>query len=146
MSLTILALAASVSLNFTKISWARADEGIYELLTTADLDGDGTSDDAVISLRCAKGKHIAQAIITAREAGSGMPTGRRKHPPATSDKEWSAVPDEVAKVRASWDRKSSTKRWMAPESIRGRAIDLQGGDELCAALQATKSRSDIQNN
>lgn len=146
MSLTILALVASVSLNFTKINWARADDGIYELLTSADVDGDGAADEAVLSLRCANGKHIASAIITAREAGSGLATGKRQHSPVTIAKEWSAVPAEVAKVRASWDLKSNTKRWMAPESIRGRPIDLEGGDNLCAALQATRSRSNIQNN
>lgn len=145
MSLTILALAASASLNFTKISWTRADAGIYELLTQADVDGDGAAEEAVVSLTCARGKHIASAILTAREAGSGVATGKRQHSPVTVTKEWSAVPDEVAKVRAGWDLKAATKRTMAP-AAGGKPIDIDGGDALCTALQARKTRSNIQNN
>ena len=146
MSLIILALAASASLNFTKISWTRADAGIYELLTQADVDGDGAAEEAVVHLTCARGKHIASAILTARDAGSGMATGRRQHSPVVVRKDWSSVPDEVAKVRAQWDLKSSTKRSMAPAADDGgQAITLDGGDALCTAL-ARRTRSNIQNN
>lgn len=146
MSLIILALAASASLNFTKISWKQADSGIYELLTQADVDGDGAAEEAVVRLNCAKGKHIASAILTAREAGSGLATGRRQHSPVVVHKEWSAVPDAVAKVRTTWDLKMATKRSPASESSAGRPIVLEGGDSLCTALQAGRTRSNIQNN
>jgi hypothetical protein len=146
MSLVILALAASASLNFTKISWPKIDDGAYELLTSTDVDGDGTADEAVVSLTCASGKLVSSSIVTAREAGSGMATGKRQHAPVTFVKEWSAVPAEVAKVRAQWDLKSQTKRMIAPAAGGARPIDLDGGDALCTALRAHRTRSNIQNN
>ena len=124
----------------------------YIVVQAGDLDGDGVSDDAYLKLACADGKltNSWYQVKGPRDAGSGMPTGKRMHKPFTIVKEWGAAPPALAAVKPRYDVK-------AMKGTRASAVDdwlpisLRNTDGLCerasaAARAIVKSKSNITNN
>src|SRR3954468_1687655 len=73
---------------------------LYLRVAAGDLDGDGLADDAVLKLVCAAGNLTSAAYVTtAREASSGMATGRREYAPVKIVKEWGAASPQLSKIR-----------------------------------------------
>lgn len=121
---------------------------LYLRVQAGDLDGDGTADDAVVELTCTAGKVTdASYVITAREAGSGMATGRRQYAPVKITKEWNAASPQLQKIRPQYDVKTlKGNERMADGWTR---IALANTDGLCGAAEAStvvKSKSNITNN
>ena len=124
----------------------------YLVVQAGDLDGDGVSDDAYLKLACADGKltNSWYQVKGPRDAGSGMPTGKRMHKPFTIVKEWGAAPPALAAVKPTYDiktmkgtRASAVDDWLP--------ISLRNTDGLCATAGAAaraivKSKSNITNN
>jgi len=126
---------------------------IYLQVHAGDLDGDGTSDDAVLKLSCADGLLSESSYqISPRDAGSGMPTGKRQHGTVTIVKEWGAATPQLMAMKASYDVKKvegtgARAKTMIEDSWN--SISLADSEDLCAAAaaaRATKTRSNIQNN
>lgn len=145
----LLSAAAPTAFTVTSVgpSEGTAGDAVHHLAVSGgDLDGDGVPDDAILKIRCVAGNHIKSAILTPREAGSGMTTGKRQHGAVTVTKEWDKASPELAKIKGSWNLKENVKRVAA----QGSEVTLSGADGLCAAAQsagrATKTRSNIQNN
>lgn len=124
----------------------------YLVVQAGDLDGDGVSDDAYLKLACADGKltNSWYQVKGPRDAGSGMPTGKRMHKPFTIVKEWGAAPPALAVVKPTYDIKTL-------KGARASAVDdwlpivLRNTDGLCekasaAARTIVKSKSNITNN
>jgi hypothetical protein len=124
--------------------------GTYLRVQAGDLDGDGSPDDAVIKLACAAGKLTgASYVITAREASSGMATGRRQYAPVKIVKEWGAVSPELQRMKPQYDVKTLKGNERAADGWS--QISLSSTDGLCGATQAAaaaivKSKSNITNN
>lgn len=150
------ALLAQDASSFTieGVAAPTADGMIPLSVATGDLDGDGAADRGTLLIRCA-GDSVAEALYadvrTAREAGSGMATGRRTHvAPHVFE---SAGPR--LRLKGSWDLKEAKGARMF--SRKGydayKAVSLSNVAGLCpaasaqaASVKATKSRSNIQNN
>ena len=121
---------------------------LYLRVQAGDLDRDGTAHDAVVELTCTAGKVTdASYVITAREAGSGMATGRRQYAPVKITKEWNAASPQLQKIRPQYDVKTlKGNERMADGWTR---IALANTDGLCGAAEAStvvKSKSNITNN
>jgi hypothetical protein len=121
---------------------------LYLRVQAGDLDGDGKPDEAAVELVCTAGKVTdASYVITAREAGSGMATGRRQFAPVKITKEWSAASPQLQKIRPQYDIKTlKGNERMADGWTR---ISLTNTDGLCGAAEAAsivKSKSNITNN
>jgi hypothetical protein len=123
----------------------------YLQVHAGDLDGDGTSDDAVLKLTCADGALTdASYVISPRDSASGMPTGKRMHKPFTLVKEWGAASPELSRMKPSYDVKTIKSARTSAQDDWTR-LSLAKTDGLCPASQAdaakvTKTRSNIQNN
>ena len=157
--LAILAAAPSVSKTMAMDDWqtltitevgGEASGPLYVQAHAGDLDGDGVPDDAVVKLACTAGKLTsASYVLSAREASSGMATGRRQHAPITITKQWGAASPSLMKQRPQYDVKSlKGNERLADGWTR---IALSNADGLCPAAQASaaaivKSKSNITNN
>ena len=124
----------------------------YLVVQAGDLDGDGVSDDAYLKLACADGKltNSWYQVKGPRDAGSGMPTGKRMHKPFTIVKEWGAAPPALAAVKPTYDIKTM-KGTRASAHDDWLPILLRNTDGLCdrassAARTIIKSKSNITNN
>jgi len=123
---------------------------IYLQVHAGDLDGDGTSDDAVLKLSCADGLLSESSYqISPRDAGSGMPTGKRQHGTVTIVKEWGAASPELGRMKPTYDVKTIKSARAAPDGWT--PVSLANADGLCATSQAAavtvvKSKSNITNN
>jgi hypothetical protein len=132
-----------------------AAEGGYtflDVLSTGDLDGDGLPDEAVVRIKCT-GADIQSAeysVKSPRDAASGQASGKRMHKPVTFVKEWNATTPQLAQVRPGYNVKENKGARTAAAGDGWTAISLSGAPSLCAdstaALKATKTRSNIQNN
>jgi hypothetical protein len=132
-----------------------AAEGGYtflDVLSTGDLDGDGLPDEAVVRLRCV-GADIEAAeysVKSPRDAASGQASGKRTHKPVTFVKEWGPTTPQLAQVRPGYNVKENKGARAAAATDGWTAISLSDAPSLCAdstaALKATKTRSNIQNN
>lgn len=148
-SSVLLSAAAPTAFTITSVGpseWSSGD-AVYQLaVSSGDSDGDGVPDEGILKIRCAAGNQIMSAILTPREAGSGMASGKRQHGSVSIVKEWGPATPQLGKLKASWDLKNGTKRTASAAS----EVTLSGADGLCAeaqaAVKATKSRSNIQNN
>lgn len=146
---------------------AQAPSGTHHVRVAAgDLDGDGAADEAILALDCAADGTLTSAryIVAPRDAATGMASGKRQHNPVRFIKEWGPATPQLAKMRPTYDvktmkgneRKVSVRGWdpEKKESVSDSdwaPITLQGTEGLCpataaAALKATKTRSNIQNN
>lgn len=157
--LAILAAAPAVSkpmamddwhtMTITKIA-GEANGPLYVEAQAGDLDGDGVADDAVLKLACTAGKLTsASYVISAREAGSGMATGRRQYAPIRIVKEWSAASPTLMKIKPQYDVKTLKGNERAADGWT--EIALSNADGLCPAAEAAaaaivKSKSNITNN
>lgn len=121
----------------------------------ADLDGDGRADDAVVRVTCADGsmREAAYTILGPRDAGSGIPTGKRQHAPVTFVKEWGAASPQLMAVKPTYDVKKveGTGARMTTDGGGWTALSLSNADGLCPAAEAAaativKSKSNITNN
>ncbi len=124
----------------------------YVVVQAGDLDGDGLPDDAYLKLACADG-NLTQAwyqVKGAREAGSGMATGRRQHKPLDMVSQWGPASPQLMAIRPTYDVKTL-------KGARVSAVDdwapivLRNTDGLCetagsAARTIVKSKSNITNN
>jgi len=119
----------------------------YLMVSGGDLDGDGLADEAVIRFTCANDAiAAAHAVITPRDAGSGIATGKRMHKPITITKEWEAASARVAAIRPTYDVKTVKGARVAADPDGWQPVDLDAPG-LCSALgRAVKTRSNIQNN
>lgn len=120
---------------------------VYLRVQAGDLDGDGKADDAVLKLACGDGKVTdASYVIAPRDSASGMATGRRKYAPVTFVKEWTAVSDELQKMRPQYDVKNMKGNERLADGWT--KLTLAKTDGLCPAAQASivKSKSNITNN
>jgi len=120
-----------------------------DVRSTGDLNGDGLPDDAVVRLQCAGSTlEAADYSVKPRDAASGQASGKRMHKPITFVKEWSAVTPQLMKVRPSYNVKENKGARMMDDDWT--AINLSDAPNLCAdsaaAVKATKTRSNIQNN
>lgn len=120
-----------------------------DVSSTGDLDGDGVPDDAIIRLQCVGATlQAADYTVKPRDAASGQASGKRMHKPVTFIKEWSAATPQLAQVRAGYNVKENKGAMIAEGEWT--AISLSDAPNLCAdaaaALKATKTRSNIQNN
>jgi hypothetical protein len=132
-----------------------AAEGGYtflDVLSTGDLDGDGLPDEAVVRIKCvgADLQSAEYSVKGPRDAASGQASGRRMHKPVTFVKEWSATTPQLTQVRPSYNVKGNKGARTAASEDGWTAISLSSAPSLCAdsaaALKATKTRSNIQNN
>lgn len=129
-----------------------ASPDTYLVVQAGDLDGDGKPDDAYLKLACADGK-LTQAwyqVKGARDAGSGMASGKRQHKPVTFVKEWGAATPQLSAMKATYDVKMQKSVRMSAGND-WTSISLAKTEGLCAAASAaaktiTKTSSNIQNN
>jgi hypothetical protein len=119
--------------------------------SSGDLDGDGLPDDGVIKLVCS-GDELRAAYYNVkgpRDPASGQASGKRMHKPITFVKEWGAATPELGAMKAGYDVKKveGTGARAAPDGDGWAEISLVGAEGICpAAMRATKTRSNIQNN
>lgn len=123
------------------------DGPLYVRVQADDLDGDGKADDAVLKLACT-GNRLAGAsyVVTPREAGSGMATGKRQYAPVKFVKEWRAASPQLSQVKPTYDVKTIKTARQAADGWT--EIGLSNADNLCSAAAAAiiKSKSNITNN
>ncbi len=123
---------------------------LYLHVQAGDLDGDGLPDDAVLKLVCAAGTVTnASYVVSPREAGSGMATGRRQYAPVKIVKEWGAASPQLSAMKPSYDVKTLKSARTAADGWT--EVALSNTDGLCGAAQAAataivKSKSNITNN
>jgi hypothetical protein len=126
---------------------------IYLNVSAGDLDGDGLADEAYVRLVCADGvvKQAAYSIKSPRDSASGQASGKRTHKPVTFVKEWGPSTPQLRAISPTYDVKKvegTGAKTMAEDSWT--QISLSNDDGLCpaaeAAVKATKTRSNIQNN
>ena len=124
----------------------------YLQVHAGDLDGDGLPDDAIVRLTCAAGQVRAAhyTITSPRDSASGMASGKRTHKPLKVVKEWDAATPLLMKVKPTYNVKEAKGARMSSDGGGWTALKLADADGLCpatqAAVKATKSRSNIQNN
>jgi hypothetical protein len=124
---------------------------IYLKVAAGDLDGDSVPDEAILKLRCAGGTiEDARYIRSPRDAHSGQASGKRTHKPVKFVKEWGPATPQLREIKASYDVKKAEGGRLAADSDGWWPVTLSGADGLCpaaeAAVKATKTRSNIQNN
>ena len=132
-SIAIAAAAAALSLaapagatDFTVTGTYSDGVTRYLHIATGDLDGDGTNDDGVLRLACSNGAVSSAWIYSPRDAGSGIPTGKRQHGSVTFVKEWGPSAPQLATAKASYDVKSNTKRTAADRATWDLATNKGG--------------------
>lgn len=76
---------------------------LIDVSSDMDSDGDGAMDQATIQATC-DGTHLTHAVISPRDAASGMATGKRMHKPVV----FIAAPIG-SKLIATYDLKKGTK-------------------------------------
>ena len=110
----------------------------YVVVQAGDLDGDGVSDDAYLKLACSDGK-LTQAwyqVKGPRDAGSGMPTGKRQHRPVTFVKEWGAATPQLSAIKPTYNIKTLKGARAATGEDDWLPISLAGTDGLCETAGA----------
>ena len=127
LTVTACALFAASAMAATTTSFrvtATYSDGTDRIfVATGDLDGDGAADSVEIRVTCS-GAQATHTVITAREAGSGMATGRRQYQPLVVTK---AV---GASLIATYDLKQmKTARTAANAPV---SATLSGGINPCA--------------
>ena len=122
-------------------------------MSAGDLDGDGTSDEAIVKLDCDGGAVTGSSyqIVSPRDPSSGLATGKRMHKPFVITKDWGAASPELSAMKATYDLKTSKGARVASGAEEWTPITLSATDGLCSVGQAsaakvTKTRSNIQNN
>ena len=122
---------------------------LFLRVAAADLDGDGTADVAVMRLAC-DGDLLQQAsILTAREAGSGMATGKRMHKPWTITTEWGAASPQLSAMKPSSNIQMMKGTRLAADADGWQKITLSNADGLCPAAASSAvatSKSNVKNN
>jgi hypothetical protein len=130
-----------------------AATGPIYLQATGDLDGDGVGDEAIVRLVCGGGelRSVEYNVKSPRDAASGLATGKRTHKPVTFVKEWGPATPQLMAMKPTYDVKKvegTGAKTMAEDSWHQMSLANAGG--LCpaaeAAVQAFRSRSNIQNN
>lgn len=126
---------------------------IYLQATNGDLDGDGAGDEMIVRLDCAGGslRSAHYHVKAPRDVATGQATGKRTHHPVTFVKEWGPATPQLTKMRPTYDvKKVEGSGALKMQVDDWQAIALANADGLCpaaeAAVKATKSRSNIQNN
>lgn len=125
---------------------------LYLQAHAGDLDGDGRSDDAIMSLVCADGQlRSARYIVSPRDAATGQASGKRTHHPVTFVKEWGPATPKLRTMKTVYDVKKVEGARLSAGAGGWTDISLANADGLCqaaeeAARKATKTRSNIQNN
>lgn len=137
---------------------------VYLQAHAGDLDGDGAPDDVVLKLTCAGGEvRSAHYTLAPRDVASGQASGKRTHHPVTFVKEWSAATPLLAQMRPGYNLKENKTARVAGYNVKENnglrmatdgggwtSIELTDTGGMCAAaaaaVEATKSRSNIQNN
>lgn len=121
----------------------------------ADIDQDGIPDEGIVRLQCA-GDELRAAhysVKSPRDSASGQASGKRTHHPVTFIKEWGASTPQFKEVKVTSTGLPKITPKIAMESV-GRfvasgwePITLAETATVCSAAgEATKSRSNIQNN
>jgi hypothetical protein len=104
----------------------------YRVTSTGDLDGDGLPDDAVLKVECAAGG-AAHVLVSPRDSGSGMATGKRMHKPVTFVKEWSPASPQLRAAAVGYDVKTAKGARTAAGGGEWIAVDLASGSGvLCS--------------
>jgi len=123
----------------------------YLRVAAGDLDGDGRADEAYLRIVCADGvlKQVHYTVKSPRDSASGLATGKRMHKPFTIVKEWDAATPMLSAVKPTYNIKNMDRVRVASDDWS--PMTLANADGLCpaaegAATQATKTRSNIQNN
>jgi hypothetical protein len=122
--------------------------------SSADSDGDGLGDAAVLRLHC-EGSRLGAAalrldVVTAREAGSGLATGRRKKEAAHPVKEWGPSTPQFRELLPRI--RISTVPAPSADADGWTTVALAEPDGVCPAADAAArtvintSRSNIKNN
>jgi hypothetical protein len=151
-SSTLAAASADYYLQIKGVGRDAAAGPIYLLANIGDLDGDGVTEEATVRLSCAGGELRAAHynVKSPRDSASGMASGKRTHHPVTFVKEWGASTPQFRSMKITWNPKSNTELRMAAGPDGWAPMTLSSADGLCpaaeAAVKATKSRSNIQNN
>lgn len=125
----------------------------YLRVAAGDLNGDGRADEAYLKIVCADGvlKEAHYTIKSPRDSASGMASGKRMHKPITITKEWGAATPQLMAVKPTYNIKEAKGARMTSDGGGWTALALANAEGLCpaaeaAAKQATKTRSNIQNN
>jgi hypothetical protein len=103
-------------------------------VTVADVDGDGTSDQAFLRVRCADGVVAAAAyysVKSPRDSASGQATGKRMHKPFTITKEWGAKSGGAVGQTVSWDIKE----------LKGAKVAASGASYDIKKVEGTGART-----
>jgi len=98
----------------------------------ADWDGDGKMDDGILSVSCKDGK-VVSAIITPRDAASGLPRGKRQHTPIRIRGSAAATGTQI---KGNWDlatMKGTRMSRGAAAAISSPVVLDQGQSNLCPA-------------
>ena len=150
----VLAAGADYSLTVEGIGRTTGAGPVYvKVRSSADSDGDGLGDAAVLRLQCS-GAQLAAAALRSdvrspRDAASGMASGKRTHHPVTFVKEWGPSTPQfrelLPRIRVSSvpSARADAEGWMP--------VSMAGADGLCPAAEAARatintSRSNIKNN
>lgn len=132
-----------------------AHGGHIYLNVAGDVDGDGVADEGVVRLRCADGvvRSSDYHLVSPRDVATGQSSGKRTHSPVTFVKEWGPSTPQFRTVAVSSNGLPKITPKIAKESHGRMAapgwtpIVLADPGAVCAAAaEATKSRSNIQNN
>lgn len=78
-------------------------ERVYHVVANGDYDGDGRPDEGRLTVICSGGRALSATFTSAREAGSGMATGRRQHTPIPIRRSAGSGPQAPQSFRGGWD-------------------------------------------
>lgn len=148
MILALAAIASPQEMTIEAMGVTPPGSDRYYQVAAGDLDGDGVADAAVLKVKCPGGKHFPTAVIRARDAGSGMASGRRQHGSVKIVKEWDAATPMLARkvgydvkkvegsgARASWDLAKGKGARSAADDAGWTAVEVSPADAqaLCGA-------------
>lgn len=138
----VLAASADATLKVEGIGRTTGAGPVYvKVRSSADRDGDGLGDAAVLRLQCSGAQPVAAAlhyeVRSPRDSASGMASGKRTHHPVTFVKEWGASTPQLRellprfRVSSLPSARADAEGWVP--------VTMSGADGLCPAAEAARA-------